>query len=565
VLRGEAPDCHCFGQLHSAPAGPKTLARNGALFTLAAFVAAGGDPAATAVAGGFAALLLVAVAYRDRDRATGTASGDAQLEGLPLGAPAPGFELAGLDGATHSLASLRTAGQPVLLVFSDSACGPCVSLAPEVGRWQRDHARELTIAVIERDRDGRGPLGPDGHGRSLVLFEPASEVADLYGAQGSPAAVLVARDGTIASTVAAGALQIEDLVSRHAHGFRRRARRARPRVPLQVRRRELLVRGAAAWAATSAVLAWPLRAVAVASGRTPRAANPRCDDKFDCPHRDGFADCVNGRCRCGEHYTYCSHGDADDRHCFDLQTSRDQCGSCNHTCTGADHDFCCEGECGEFGKTRCNCGEGAEECPGDEVCTDIGFGIYGCFPCSFHNMERCGSVCGDPATQRCCGGKLYNKADLGPGDWRCCGPATTRRLVNVHEHEQHCGGCDKQCKAGEFCFGGSCRTQCPRGTKRCGNTCVDGRRQKCCDGKPLSTSGSDPDNCGDCGAKCNGPFDTGECCSGKCCDYNADTCCGNGCKNLALDDKNCGGCGNVCGPNSYCRFGVCTCPVEPCP
>ena len=28
MLRGEAPECHCFGQLHSAPAGPKTLARN---------------------------------------------------------------------------------------------------------------------------------------------------------------------------------------------------------------------------------------------------------------------------------------------------------------------------------------------------------------------------------------------------------------------------------------------------------------------------------------------------------------------------------------------------------
>ena len=31
MARGKAPDCHCFGQLHSAPAGWKTLARNGVL------------------------------------------------------------------------------------------------------------------------------------------------------------------------------------------------------------------------------------------------------------------------------------------------------------------------------------------------------------------------------------------------------------------------------------------------------------------------------------------------------------------------------------------------------
>jgi hypothetical protein len=89
------------------------------------------------------------------------------------------------------------------------------------------------------------------------------------------------------------------------------------------------------------------------------------------------------------------------------------------------------------------------------------------------------------------------------------------------------------------------------GLRQCGQKCVD--------------SSSDPKNCGDCGQKCSGPFDTGECCNGECCDYNADTCCPGGCKNLAHDEKNCGTCGNVCGPNSYCRFGVCTCPAEPCP
>jgi uncharacterized membrane protein YphA (DoxX/SURF4 family) len=38
LARGRTPECHCFGQLHSAPAGWKTLARNGALAAVAGFI-----------------------------------------------------------------------------------------------------------------------------------------------------------------------------------------------------------------------------------------------------------------------------------------------------------------------------------------------------------------------------------------------------------------------------------------------------------------------------------------------------------------------------------------------
>src|SRR5215212_603574 len=38
LARGHKPDCHCFGQLHSAPAGWSTLIRNGLLAAVASFV-----------------------------------------------------------------------------------------------------------------------------------------------------------------------------------------------------------------------------------------------------------------------------------------------------------------------------------------------------------------------------------------------------------------------------------------------------------------------------------------------------------------------------------------------
>src|ERR1700689_2127288 len=39
LRRGEAPDCHCFGQLHSKPASQSTVARNVVLAIPAAYVA----------------------------------------------------------------------------------------------------------------------------------------------------------------------------------------------------------------------------------------------------------------------------------------------------------------------------------------------------------------------------------------------------------------------------------------------------------------------------------------------------------------------------------------------
>src|SRR5919108_2839892 len=51
LARGRKPDCHCFGQLHSAPAGWSTLGRNAGLAAVAAFVVWQGstDPGASAV------------------------------------------------------------------------------------------------------------------------------------------------------------------------------------------------------------------------------------------------------------------------------------------------------------------------------------------------------------------------------------------------------------------------------------------------------------------------------------------------------------------------------------
>src|SRR3712207_963926 len=65
LARGRKPDCHCFGQLHSSPAGWKTLARNGALAAVAGFIIWGGregaGPSAVTWLGAGSAVQLLAL------------------------------------------------------------------------------------------------------------------------------------------------------------------------------------------------------------------------------------------------------------------------------------------------------------------------------------------------------------------------------------------------------------------------------------------------------------------------------------------------------------------------
>ncbi len=63
---------------------------------------------------------------------------------------------------------------------------------------------------------------------------------------------------------------------------------------------------------------------------------------------------------------------------------------------------------------------------------------------------------------------------FGPGG-RC--PPDRRRCasvcVDVQNDSEHCGGCKRQCVAGEICVSGSCEPRCAAGLSDCGDECVD--------------------------------------------------------------------------------------------
>ena len=260
LRQGRKPDCHCFGQLHSSPAGWDTFARNGVLAGIAAFIVLRGwnDPGLSAVAWlgdlstaervgvvlGLAGLGLLAVLawavfhllgqsgrmllrLDALDERLGTVTAQPMLgaaaphptpaaalrePGLAVGTRAPDFSLSGLHGETLTLGALRAAGKPALLVFTDPNCGPCNALLPDIGRWQRDHVDKLTVALISRGKPEAYRAKSAEFGLSNVLLQQDFEVAEMYEANGTPSAVIVRAGGTIASAVAAGPDAIRALV-----------------------------------------------------------------------------------------------------------------------------------------------------------------------------------------------------------------------------------------------------------------------------------------------------------------------------------------------------------------
>ena len=133
--------------------------------------------------------------------------------GLPAGVPAPGFILPGLTGEVTGLATLRAPGKPVMLVFSAPDCGPCTALLPEIGRWEREQAATVTIALISRGPADVVRAKAGEHQLRHVLVQTDGEVAEAYQVPGTPSAVLVTRDGTIAGPLALGADAIRALLA----------------------------------------------------------------------------------------------------------------------------------------------------------------------------------------------------------------------------------------------------------------------------------------------------------------------------------------------------------------
>ncbi len=255
MAKGNAPDCHCFGVIHSEPVSKKILIRN-IIFAVMAFVLILSgkynqglslfDARNDNLEGNFMSLilglatvgLLAAVVFYLKkiseqqtqimrrieimevtalDSSAGEIKRDGVTQpaaGILIGTPAPEFSLPDINNEIVASGQLFAQAKPTLLVFVSPTCGPCASLLPEFETWQTELRGKMEFVFISSGNAEDNLKKFAGANLKRILLQNDREVGLLFGAEWTPAAVVVNEDGTIASKLAVGDQQIRGLVEK---------------------------------------------------------------------------------------------------------------------------------------------------------------------------------------------------------------------------------------------------------------------------------------------------------------------------------------------------------------
>jgi methylamine dehydrogenase accessory protein MauD len=249
LVQGRKPDCRCFGRLHSAPVGWRTLARNGLLLALAAFVVWSGtentgasavswmgDLSAAQLLGftiGLVVLVLLGIQgwfllhllrrnarllarLEALEEGYGVAQSGNRSQpgaGLSVGSAAPAFGLRDLRGAGVTLDDLLAAGRPVVLIFTSPECDYCTELLPEIALWQHEYSDKLTISLVSELSIEANRAHVADHTLQHVLVQEDWEVGEDYQVEVTPSAILITSDGAVGSSLAEGSDAVETLVA----------------------------------------------------------------------------------------------------------------------------------------------------------------------------------------------------------------------------------------------------------------------------------------------------------------------------------------------------------------
>ncbi|RZI59166.1 MAG: redoxin domain-containing protein [Rubrivivax sp.] len=246
LAQGNKPSCNCFGQTRSQPISWASVARNGLLVALAAWLLSGALAAegaasltGTLVSGGRGQVLLSTVLVlavgllgwlvlhlarqqgrlllkidhlelRLQSLGIEPAGGVPSLETLVsnqvlhVGQAAPAFAATTVAGNTRTLADYVAQSGSQLLVFVGPQCAPCHEVMKEMASWRRQdnepvHWLTISSGSAESNRTTFNNLAPD-----RVVLQSGQDINQLFGVIATPSALWVGADGRILSTVAVG-------------------------------------------------------------------------------------------------------------------------------------------------------------------------------------------------------------------------------------------------------------------------------------------------------------------------------------------------------------------------
>ncbi len=250
MAQGNAPDCHCFGAIHSEPVSKKSLIRNIIFAILAFFLVAQGagyqglsftdltEEMAIQLILGLATIgLLGAVVFylkkiseqqtlimrrieilelvsHEGGREVNREDAGNPHDSLPIGSIAPNFELPDLGGKIIGFKHLLEKAKPLLFFFVSPSCGPCQSLLPEIEEWQSELKDKVEFVFISSGNASENAEKFGGSNYKQILLQEHKEVSGLFHAKWTPTAIFINADGIIASHLSVGDDGIRDLVKK---------------------------------------------------------------------------------------------------------------------------------------------------------------------------------------------------------------------------------------------------------------------------------------------------------------------------------------------------------------
>ena len=116
---------------------------------------------------------------------------------LPVGAKAPNFSAKGTDGKTHSLASLTKKGA-TYLYFIKIGCPVNHRAAPHFNKIASSYGAQANmVGVINGSLEDAKAWAKEYGAKFTILADPDLKIIRAYGAQHSPWAAAVAKNGTV--------------------------------------------------------------------------------------------------------------------------------------------------------------------------------------------------------------------------------------------------------------------------------------------------------------------------------------------------------------------------------